>query len=95
VPVPASALFSPESASAHGLKGEYFNNKDLQGMPVVTRTDKLINFNWFTGSPVAQLPTDNFSARWSGKIVPPLSGTYQLGARADDGVRIYIDDKLC
>jgi len=94
VPVPSSALFSSESASAHGLKGEYFNNKDLQGAPVVTRIDEQINFNWFTGSPVAQLPTDNFSARWTGKIVPTVSGTYLLGARADDGVRIYIDDKL-
>ncbi len=94
VPVPSGALFVPDSDSIQGLKGEYFNNKDLQGAPSVTRNDAQINFNWFTGSPDAQLPVDNFSARWTGKIVPPVSGTFQLGAQADDGVRIYLDDKL-
>jgi beta-glucosidase len=93
IPVPSPALFSPDDRSVHGLKGEYFNNKDLQGAPVVTRIDADINFDWFTNPPVPQLPMDNFSARWTGVIVPPVSGTYQLGARADDGVRLYLDDQ--
>jgi beta-glucosidase len=94
LPVPASALFLPDQPGAHGLKGEYFDNKDLQGRPVITRSDEQVNFNWFTNSPVPQLPTDNFSVRWTGRFVPPASGSYQLGARADDGVRVYLDDKL-
>lgn len=94
IPVPSSALFSPDSKDVHGLKGEYFNNKDLQGAPVVIRTDAQLNFDWFTNSPVPQLPTDNFSVRWTGTLVPSVSGTYQLGARSDDGVRVFIDDKL-
>jgi beta-glucosidase len=94
VPVPSSALFTNADRSAHGFKGEYFNNKDLQGEPVVTRTDMDVNFDWFTNPPVPQLPMDNFSARWTGVIVPPVSGTYELGARADDGVRMYLDDQL-
>jgi beta-glucosidase len=93
LPVPASALFSNADRTTHGLRGEYFNNKDLQGEPAATRLDADVNFDWFTNAPVPQLPTDNFSARWTGVIVPPVSGTYQLGARADDGVRIYLDDK--
>jgi beta-glucosidase len=93
LPVPASALFSPDDREKHGLKGEYFDNKDLQGKPVVTRTDEQLNFDWYTNAPAPQLPTDNFSARWTGYFVPPSSGTYQLGARADDGVRVFIDDR--
>jgi beta-glucosidase len=92
--VPSSTLFSPDDQNTHGLKGEYFDNKDLQGKPVVTRTDEQVDFDWFTNSPVPQLPTDNFSVRWTGRFVPPVSGSYQLGARADDGVRLYLDDKL-
>jgi beta-glucosidase len=92
VPVPSSALLTPDGRK--GLKGEYFNNKDLQGAAVATRVDEQLNFNWFTNAPVPQLPTDNFSVRWTGIFVPPVSGTYELGARADDGVRIYLDDKL-
>jgi beta-glucosidase len=92
VNVPSSTLFTAEGG--RGLKAEYFNNKDLQGEPVATRVDEQLNFNWFTNAPLPQMPTDNFSARWTGFFVPPSSGTYQLGARADDGIRIYLDDKL-
>jgi beta-glucosidase len=92
LPVPASALYTTADKSARGLKAEYFDNKDLQGSPVATRTDAQINFDWYTNAPVAELPTDKFSARWTGYFVPPSSGTYQLGARADDAVRVYLDD---
>jgi beta-glucosidase len=40
------------------------------------------------------VPADDFSARWTGKIVPTVSGKYRLGAIADDGVRVYLDGKL-
>jgi beta-glucosidase len=86
VPVPSHVL--------RELRGEFFDNRELQGKPVATRVDKEINFNWFTNAPVPQLPTDNFSARWEGKLAPATSGTYELGARADDGVRVFLDDKL-
>ncbi|MCP9494897.1 MAG: glycoside hydrolase family 3 C-terminal domain-containing protein [Pyrinomonadaceae bacterium MAG19_C2-C3] len=94
VPVPSSALFTPDDRRTPGLRGEYFDNKDLQGAPVITRIDRQVNFNWFTESPVPPLPTDNFSVRWTGKLIPDVSGTYQLGASADDGVRVYLDDKI-
>jgi beta-glucosidase len=93
IPVPRDAIFSLDP-NAHGMKGEYFNNKELEGQPAVTRTDEQVNFDWFTNSPVPQLNTDNFSVRWTGHIVPPVSGLYQLGMRSDDGVRVYLDDKL-
>jgi beta-glucosidase len=86
VPIPSDAL--------RELRGEFFDNRELQGKPVATRVDEEINFNWFTNAPVPQLPTDNFSARWEGKLAPFTSGTYELGARADDGVRVFLDDKL-
>ncbi|HWT03017.1 MAG TPA: glycoside hydrolase family 3 C-terminal domain-containing protein [Pyrinomonadaceae bacterium] len=86
VPVPANVL--------RELRGEFFDNKELQGKPVATRVDEQLNFNWFTNAPVPQLPTDNFSARWAGKLVPATSGTYELGARADDAVRVFLDDQL-
>jgi beta-glucosidase len=92
LPVPPSA-FSQEDGTP-GLKAEYFANKELQGEPAVRRTDAQLDFDWFTDPPAPQLPMDNFSARWTGRITAPASGTYQLGARADDAVRVYIDDQL-
>ncbi|HEV2864282.1 MAG TPA: glycoside hydrolase family 3 C-terminal domain-containing protein, partial [Pyrinomonadaceae bacterium] len=92
LPVPASAL-SQEDGRA-GLRAEYFANKELQGPPAAARTDAQLNFDWFTDPPVPELPMDNFSARWTGRLTAPTSGTYQLGARADDAVRVYVDDQL-
>ncbi len=93
LPVPASALFLSEDKGARGLRAEYFDNKDLQGAPVATRTEGRLDFDWFTDAPVRGINTDNFSARWTGYFVPPASGKYQFGVRADDGIRVFLDDR--
>jgi beta-glucosidase len=93
VPVPASMLRAPNGEP--GLRAEFFGNRDLAGEPILTRLDKEVNFDWGTGSPApGVVPVDDFSARWTGKLVPTVSGKYRLGAVADDGVRIYLDGKL-
>jgi len=90
----------------HGLKGEYFNNPDLQGKPMLTRVDKQIDFDWGTNSPTPEppsqakgldwinMPNDHFSVRWTGKLVPVESGLYDLTLGSDDGSRLYLDGKL-
>ncbi len=77
-----------------GLLGEYFDNKEMKGKPILTRVDKKIEFDWKTNAPKESLPADHFSVRWTGKLMSPISGKYNIGASADDGVRIYIDNKL-
>ncbi len=93
-PVPASTLALDSKGLAAGFRGEYFNNKDLQGQPAMVRTDAQVNFDWGRGRPAPQMADDNFSVRWTGKFIPPESGVYELGATADDGVRLYLDGKL-
>ncbi len=92
---------SPE----RGLRGEYFRNTDLSGTPALVRVDPVIGFSWDRGSPTDNLlargeagpdealPNDNFSIRWSGQLLPPVSGKYLLEASANDGVRVYLDGK--
>ncbi|HET6976951.1 MAG TPA: glycoside hydrolase family 3 C-terminal domain-containing protein [Pyrinomonadaceae bacterium] len=92
IPVPASALSGPNGE--RGLKAEYFANKTLSGTPVVTRIEPEVNFDWGMESPAPGIPVDDFSARWTGKLVPATSGKYRFGAIADDGVRVYLDGKL-
>ncbi|HSE30738.1 MAG TPA: glycoside hydrolase family 3 C-terminal domain-containing protein [Pyrinomonadaceae bacterium] len=92
VPVPASALRGPDGE--RGLRAEYFANKNLEGSPALKRIDEVVNFDWNTSSPAPELPVDDFSARWTGKLTPTTSGKYRLGATADDGVRVYLDGKL-
>ncbi|HZT58728.1 MAG TPA: glycoside hydrolase family 3 C-terminal domain-containing protein [Pyrinomonadaceae bacterium] len=91
-PVPASALHT--TGGGHGLMAEFFANKNLEGQPVLTRTDATVNFDWGMSSPAPGVPADDFSARWTGRIVPAVSGKYRLGMIADDGARIFLDGKL-
>lgn len=95
VTVPSAALISSDANGAPaGLKGEYFANRDLKGEPIITRIDRQVNFDWSDGSPAAGLGQYDFSVRWMGKLVPPETGEYLLGATADDGVRVYLDNRL-
>jgi beta-glucosidase len=92
IPVPPSALRRP--SGERGLKVEFFGNRNLEGAAIATRIDEEVNFDWGMLSPAPGVPADDFSARWTGKLVAAVSGRYQFGAIADDGVRIYLDGKL-
>lgn len=77
---------------------EYYNNKELKGDAVIVggknSRDKIdqINFDWKNGSPGAGVQADNFSARFT-KVDHFEKGNYSFEAKADDGVRVYVDDK--
>jgi beta-glucosidase len=92
VPVPAVNLRGPNGE--RGLKAEYFANKTLTGAPVLTRVDPEVSFDWGMMNPAPGIPADDFSARWTGKLVVTMSGKYRFGAIVDDGVRVYLDGKL-
>lgn len=91
-PVPASMLTTPEGKP--GLKGDYFQGTKLRGKPVVTRTDREVNFEFNGESPAPGLAKEDFSVRWTGTLTPKESGSYQLGATGDDGYRLWLDDAL-
>lgn len=73
--------------------GEYFNNQNLAGAPAVTRQDPIINFAWGLGEPAAGIQTDNFSVRWT-RNQYFAEGRYRFVTATDDGVRLYIDNRL-
>ena len=69
---------------------------------MLSRIDRTVDFRWDRGAPTSdliargELPadralgTDDFSARWTGALVPPTTGTYELTVTADDGVRLDV-----
>jgi beta-glucosidase len=85
--------FVTEPNGEPGLKGEYFNNQELEGNPALTRIDKHIQFKWGEGSYFPDGPVDHFSVRWTGYFVPKKTGDYNFYSSADDGVRLYINDR--
>lgn len=93
-PKPVAADWLKTDSGKPGLEGEYFDNPELLGKPKLKRIDPLVNFNWGQNGPLPGGVTDQFSARWSGKITIPAGVTGNLGLRGDDGVRLYLDGKL-
>ena len=77
----------------NGLQGAYYSNTGLSGSPVITQTDPTVNFLWNGGTPAAGVSGSNFSARWTGQILPRSTGTYTFYATSDDGVRLYVNGK--
>jgi hypothetical protein len=87
-----AAWAAPTAAGvAPGLQGEYFNNMTLSGVPVLTRIDSTVNFNWGSGSPGAGVNANQFSVRWSGQVRIPSNGAYTFYTQSDDGVRLWED----
>ena len=79
--------------TGNGLLGEYFDNQNLTNR-VGTRIDPRVNFDWGLGSPLAAVGVDTFSARWTGQIEARFTETYTFRTRSDDGVRLWVNDRL-
>ncbi|HEX8834105.1 MAG TPA: PA14 domain-containing protein [Abditibacteriaceae bacterium] len=90
-------LGAPRGASlgqGSGLMGRYYRGASLTGAPVMSRVDARVHFDWNIQAPHPALDADNFSVRWTGRLVAPKTETYTFYARADDGVRLWVNNKL-
>jgi beta-glucosidase len=92
-PVAPQHLYTDSTMSGHGLKAEYFANKDRTGTPELVRTDSLIDVCFYTGTPFADKNLDLYSARWTGVIVPPVTGEYALGAEGFSGYEVFLNNQ--
>jgi hypothetical protein len=100
--IPKTQLYplavAPPSGSGNGLKGVYYNGTNLQGTPLLTRVDSLINFEFtYSKQPVVLspapglVPEDQYSVRWTGQVLAQKSETYTFYALTDDGVRLWVN----
>lgn len=80
---------SPATSGA-GLTGSYYAGTALAGTALATRIEA-VNFTWGTGIPAIGVPADGFSARWTGTITIPTSGSYRFRTISDDGVRLWVN----
>lgn len=89
---PDPNTFTANFSKLPAFNGQYFNNINLTGNPVLTRSDPSIDFDW-GGSPGNGVHADNFSVRWTNNIFF-AKARYRFIATADDGVRLYVDNQL-
>ncbi|MCM1150993.1 MAG: glycoside hydrolase family 3 C-terminal domain-containing protein [Alistipes sp.] len=81
-------FFAPDGQP--GLRGAFFANRTLEGAPVVTTSDRAIDFYW-AGSPAEGVPEDHFSACWTGTFRPKKSQRAIFTVSGDDGYRLFVD----
>ncbi len=75
-------------------RGEYYNDRELSGSPVLVRDDGVIDFYWGFGPPGDdRVVNDKFSVRWT-RSVNFEGGSYKFYTATDDGVRLWVDDQL-
>jgi hypothetical protein len=88
-------------------RAEFFANKSLRGLPAKTDSVSDVNFDWGSGGPfditihlpiigdivIPIPPHDGFSARLT-QVRRLRSGWYRFTLRGDDGVRLWVDDRL-
>ncbi len=96
VAIPEENLFHLDQGQKKpGLRADYFNNITMEGEPALSRTDANIDFRWTLFSPDPdKINYDFYSARWTGKLTSPETGTRDIGIKGDDGYRLYINNEL-
>ncbi len=93
-PIPADAINSRDpGAGVPAWRGEYFPNKDLAGDAVI-RYDAAVDFDVAVGSRPQGIGLTDCSARWTGTIVAPETGTYLFRLGSDDGSRLIVDGEV-
>ena len=77
-----------------GLTGRYYNGPRPEGVPVQTRNDRTVNFNWIFALPHPELDAHCFSAAWTGTVCMPRTMDGCIGLSTQDSMRLYIDGEL-
>jgi len=98
--IPFTQLFAPAASctgNGTGLHADYFSNAAVAdpfpATATVSKTEPTIDFNWFGGSP-AGISADNFKARFTGFVQTTDEGSYTFYVTADDGVRLWVNNRL-
>jgi beta-glucosidase len=98
----------PSSVLGGGLQASYWNNLNFEGEPVLTRVEPNVEivrgFFDFPGMKLSAASTKleaipgsvepQFSARWTGFLLPPVSGEHVLSLTCAGAAKLFVDDQL-
>jgi beta-glucosidase len=87
--VPSAWLEMPDGSGV-GLRGEYFTNLDMNGVPVYTGQEPWLDIWWFVGT-VGSGEAQRSSGRWTGTLRVPESGSYKIRVGNSGVCRLYVD----
>lgn len=85
------SIYLQNENGAQGLTAEYFDNKECAGKPLFTRVDDNIDFNWDINTPDPRMKMGNYSVKWTGYIVAPKTGLYNISEWSKPFMTIEIE----
>ncbi|MDR9364395.1 MAG: glycoside hydrolase family 3 C-terminal domain-containing protein [Balneolaceae bacterium] len=86
-----SEYLTPSRGEGNGLYGEYFENTEFDGEPAISRVDSQVDFIWKDDTPINGEIADPFSARWTGQLRAPVTGTYAIGLNGMNYFKLYFE----
>jgi len=84
----------PRDDGRRGLAAEYFNDSgfDRRRGPVLERIDPQVAFDFGVEGPDPEIfEPHRFSIRWTGSLLPPETGVYEVVIRTDHAVRLRLN----
>jgi hypothetical protein len=78
-----------------GLKAEFFQGGRpgrFRPSPIITRVDPTLAFDFGEESPAEEVPKLGFSASWSGVLLAPETGPYEIIMESANGVILWLND---
>lgn len=84
-------ILGVKPTGSQGLLAAYFRRTELDSSSAVTRLDPQLDFNWGNNAPVAEVPAESFSARWSGQVTAQFTESHTFHVEAGGGVRVWLD----
>lgn len=82
------------AAAQSGLRAEYYAD-DTWSKRLTTRLDAGVDFQWGNKAPAGTGISNarQYAVRWSGVLIPAVSGPHKFGVRACGGVRLVINGR--
>jgi len=77
-----------------GFKAVYYNNVNLEGDPILTRTETKLDNIWQEGEKIGEkLNANHFSAKYTSTFTARENGNITFELDADDGYRFFVNGK--
>ncbi len=88
IPAPAGALYRTFWPT-NGLLGRFYAGGDVTAAPAIARIDRQLA-HYFHFLPLPR----PYRVEWTGRLLAPMPGLYQLGVKAVSAAQVYIDGQL-
>lgn len=92
--IPAGHFYTDNTLKKKGLAASYYDGYEFKGTVKHRHIDKNIDFVWWDKAPFEDMKDTQYSVRWTGVLVPPVTGKYAIGGEGFAGFNFYLNDSL-